>query len=120
MPKSISFWEHPIDKLEEALSIRRQIAALQTKLSGLFGSEDEKLPKAKPGRKSGKRTMSPEARARISAAQKARWAKSKGETTPTAATTKPKTAKKKKRVISAEGRAKMAAAARKRWAARKG
>src|SRR4051812_28523670 len=85
MPPTTSFWEHPIDKLEEALSIRKQIAALQDKLSGLFGSDDGEAPKAKAtgstGKKGGKRTMSAEAKERIAAAQRARWAKSKGTTT---------------------------------------
>lgn len=118
MPQSNSFWEHPIEKLEEALSIKKQIAALQAKLGGLFsGDEPKALAKvaAKPGR-GGRRTMSPEARARIAAAQRARWAKSKGESSPAAASS-PKAAKK--RTISPEARAKMAAAAKRRWAAKK-
>jgi hypothetical protein len=59
--------------------------------------------------------MSAAGRAAIVAAQKARWAKIKGETTPALAKAKP--TKAKKRNISPEGRAKMAAAAKKRWAA---
>jgi hypothetical protein len=31
---SKSFWDHPVAKLEEALSIRKQIASLQDTLSG--------------------------------------------------------------------------------------
>lgn len=58
--------------------------------------------------------MSAEARERIAAAQRARWAKVKGGSAAPAA------AKGKvKRKISAEARAKMAEAARRRWAAKK-
>jgi len=118
MPKNISFWEHPIDKLEEALSIRKQIATLQAKLGGMFGS-DEEAPKAKSGGKPGKRRMSAEARERIAAAQRARWAKKKGQTTSAPAIASAKPAKAKKRNISPEARAKMAAAAKRRWAEKK-
>ena len=76
MPKSISFWNHPINKIEEALSIRKQIAALQAKLSGMFGSTDEDEPKpAVKDKRSGKRTMSAATIAKMRAAQQARWAK---------------------------------------------
>jgi len=68
-----------------------------------------------------KRTMSPEARARISAATKARWAarragKSKAKAAPKAA--KPAKAKKKGGITPA-GRAKLAANMKARWAARR-
>lgn len=113
-----SIWNHPIEKLEEALSIRKQIAALQAKLGSLFGGGGEvststsTSPKTKKAR-GGKRTMSPEARERIAAAQRARWAKVKGTSAPAAA--KP-AATKKKRTLSPEARAKIAEAARRRWA----
>src|SRR5688572_25316173 len=79
MSQSNSFWDHPIDKLEEALSLRKQIATLQDKLSGMFSSSESKptatTSTAPRGRRGGKRTVSPEARARMAASQKARWAK---------------------------------------------
>ena len=117
MPQSNSFWEHPIEKIEEALSLRKQIATLQAKLSNLLTRDQKGSGKAAPRKTSGgKRTMSPEARARIAAAQKARWAKAKGESSSPVVAAKSKAAKK--RTISAEARAKMAAAAKKRWAAK--
>lgn len=61
------------------------------------------------GRRSGTRTLSPEARERIAAAQRARWAKVKG-------TAQPKPASSKKRTLSAAARKKIAAAQRARWA----
>jgi hypothetical protein len=127
MPRSTSFWDHPIDKLEAALSLRKQIAALQNKLSGLFGSDD-KPPKGRssaskaattsPIKRKGKRTMSPEARERIAAAQRARWAKTKG-TSPAVAKAPAANATKKKRQLSPEGRARIVAALKARHAAKR-
>jgi hypothetical protein len=57
----------------------------------------------------GPRKMSASARARISAAQKARWAKSKGQKVVPIAS-------EGKRRISAAGRARIVAAAKARWA----
>jgi len=76
-------------------------------------------------KKKGKRTMSPEAKAKIAAAQKARWARSKSAKAPTGAVIEkiakieaaaPKAKKKAKRNISPEGRAKMVEAGKRRWA----
>jgi hypothetical protein len=114
-----SFWEHPIDRLEEALSIRKQIAALQSKLGSLFGSD---APPSTATRKGGRRRMSPAARARIAAAQRARWAKQKGTTAAVAEiavlTGSPK--RRGKRIMAPEARERIAAAQRARWAKRKG
>ncbi len=68
--------------------------------------------------------MSAEGRARIVAAQKARWAKLKSNSQAPAAAkeAKPKTAKapaKKKRTMSPEVKAKLAMAMKARWAAAK-
>ena len=65
--------------------------------------------------------MSPEARERIAAAQRARWAKSRGAAVAkpaasvSAAAPKAKTGKRPP--LSPEAREKIAAAARRRWAA---
>jgi hypothetical protein len=126
-----SFWDHPIEKLEEALHLKKQIHALQQKLSSMFGSDDDEVkePKRRPGfasaakakpAKAGRRTMSPEARERIAAAQRARWAKSKGSSSSRAASVvSSKPAKQGKRTMSPETRARMAAAMKARWAAAK-
>jgi hypothetical protein len=114
-----SFWDHPIDKLEEALSIRKQISSLQAKLSDLFGSPAS-TPKA--SKKSRKRTVSSATRAKMVAAQQARHAKKTVVAAVEAAPAKvSKSAKaaKKKGGITPEGRAKLAAAMKARWAARK-
>jgi len=62
---------------------------------------------APPPPSSGKRSLSPEARERIAAAQRARWAKAKG---------KAGKAVPRRRTISAAGRAAIAKAQRERWA----
>ena len=72
--------------------------------------------------------MSPTARAKIAAAQKARWAKVKGSKAPTAATIEkiakieakaPKTKKKQKRNFSPEAKARMLDAVKRRSAKQK-
>jgi hypothetical protein len=73
-------------------------------LSSLNGTSNS-ATRQQPGR----RKMSASARARISAAQKARWAKSKGQKVVPIAS-------EGKRRISAAGRARIVAAAKARWA----
>jgi hypothetical protein len=64
-----------LKNLEEALSIRRQIDTLENRLTSLLGTAPSRSePKASP------RKMSPQARAKIAAAMRARWAKRKGAT----------------------------------------
>jgi hypothetical protein len=83
---------------------------------------DSGAAKRGPGRAAGsarrKRTLSPEGRARIAAAQRARWAKvnraSAGATEQ--GSNRHAGPGKRKRTISAEGRARIAAAQRARWA----
>jgi len=117
-----------IKQLQRAIQITEHIGKLEAELKAILGSiggvtAPGKIAAVVPRMKK-KRTMSPEARARIVAGQKARWAKIKGEKAtafvqteakPDAAKTS-KRAKKTKRSFSREARAKMAAAAKKRWA----
>jgi hypothetical protein len=58
-----------------------------------------------------RKPFSAAAKKRMAAAQKLRWAKTRGESTPAAAP------KKAKRKMSAAGRARIIAATKKRWAA---
>jgi hypothetical protein len=112
-----SFWEHPIAKLEEALNIRKQIAALESKLRSIFGGDGDEPAKVPAGSKrTGKR--SPAVRAKMAAAQKARWAKKAQVATPVevAAPQAAARAAKKKGGISAAGRAAIIAAQKARWA----
>ncbi|SKA89059.1 hypothetical protein SAMN02745166_01530 [Prosthecobacter debontii] len=75
MPKSLP----SVDQLTRALEVTRQIEKLQAELNSILGGNYKsvgKLPKAeKQGRK--KREMSPEAKEKIAAAQRLRWARQK-------------------------------------------
>lgn len=73
------FLSHPVEKLERALHLRKQIEELNDTLKELFGPTPISLAslQVEVRKRKGKRTLSPAARARIAAAQKARWAKVK-------------------------------------------
>ena len=108
-----------LSQLKAAVSIAEQIEALQAQLASLVGGSSSigSVPMfaSTAVAKTGKRTMSPEARERIAAAQRARWAKSKGTSTAVAKGPAAKPAKKKGG-LSPEGRAKIVAALKARWA----
>ena len=108
-----SFWDHPIETIEKALHIRKQIEALQESLRELYGDGRQPLSveKSTPSKDARMGKRSAATRAKMKAAQQARWAKKKGVSTPAPVA---KTAKKK-RVVSKASRAKMAAAQRARW-----
>jgi len=89
-------------QLRRYADLKEQIENLEAELSAALGHNA-----APANTESGKRTMSPAARARIAAAQRARWAKLKGA--------KPEV-RKGRRKMSAATRAKMAAVAKARWA----
>jgi len=92
-------------QLRRAAELKEKIESLQSELNGLLG-----VPSAAGGNGiSRKRHMSAAAIARISAAQKARWAKIKKATGSEA------TPRKGKRKMSAAGRARLAEIARARW-----
>ena len=125
MSKSNSFWDHPIATIEKAIGLRKQIEALQASLAGILGGAKQHVSahlsapvgaQRVDGRK-GKR--SPAARAKMAAAQKARWAKKRGASVETAPAAAAEKAPKKKRTMSPEARAKIAAAQRARWAKQK-
>jgi len=117
MPTS-SFWDHPIATLEKGLEIRKKIEALKSSLADLMGGVGElPIPFAAKGKKDGRKgKRSAATRAKMAAAQKARWAAKLGKAVPAAAAKAPK---KKKRTMSPEARAKIAAAQRARWAKQK-
>ena len=60
--------------LEQALSIRRQIDALERRLRGLVGATGGAAA-GRVSRRGGKRRLSAAARAKIAAAARARWAR---------------------------------------------
>src|SRR4029434_461005 len=93
-----------LKSLEEALRTRRQIAALEQRLSTVLG--------ASASTRGGKRRMSPQARAKIAAAMRARWARKEGRTRRTSTA-------KRKGGITAAGRKRLSQLMKARWAARK-
>ena len=108
-------------QLRRVLEIKEQIEALEAQLNSLLGSPETTGPKPAAAKQvGGRRAMSPEARARIVAAQKLRWAKvrsqakAKGAAKPA---TKPTSAPKApKRKMSPAARARLAELAKARWA----
>ena len=107
MKNSQTLAELSVQQLKRALEIRQKTDDLRKELHQLLGGEETA---AAPVQRPRKRTMSAAARAKISAAQKARWADKKTEATLE------KAPAKKKRKYSAEGPARFIAAAKARWA----
>ena len=91
------------EQLRRAAAIKDQIDTLESELGKILGGSTG------AAKAFGKRTMSASARARIGAAQRARWAKVRGNRAA-----KPAGAPRRK--MSAAARAKIAAAAKARWA----
>ena len=114
-----------IQELRQAADLKEKISALENELGQLLGSPSQTAavhpaavqPGAAPAPKK-KGVMSAAGRARIAAAQKARWAKVKGAQpaakTVTAVQAAPPA--KKKFTMSAAAKAKISAAAKARWA----
>ena len=103
-----------VQQLRRAIAIKEQIQSLENELVNLDGAAPATAPRA-PRKKT---TRSAATRAKMAAAQRARWSKlSRG----TATAVKPR--KKRKGKLSPEGRARIVAAQKARWAklkARKG
>ena len=93
-------------QLNRAADLKNKIEALHKELAGILGSTASVV--AQSASKPVKKGMSAAGRAKVAAAQRARWAKIK--------TAKSAVAVKPKRTMSAAGRAKIAAAAKARWA----
>ena len=115
------------------VEIDAEISKLQQVKALLAGTTEKRKPSrpanaSLPGRARTKRTLSAEARERIAAAQRARWAKSNKAAKKAAPSTTPvstvkkapavglRAKSKKKRTLSAGARAKIAAAQKARWA----
>ena len=95
-------------QLRRAADIKDKIQSLEKELGRIFGSSTKPVADAVAPKK--RRKMSAAARAKISAAAKARWAKVNGKKVAG------KQAPKAKRKMSAAARAKISAAAKARWA----
>jgi hypothetical protein len=103
--------------------ILSDLTAERNKLDQAIQALEGSLPRrGRPPKSSlsatGKRTMSASARAKISAAQKARWAKQKGKSAPKKAAAPAKKATVR-RPMSPAMKRKMSALMKARWAARK-
>jgi len=96
-----------VAQLRKAVVIKERIEQLERDLTSILDASE---PTVAGGATKGRRTMSAAARAKISAAAKARWAKVNAGKVVTA---KPA---KSKRTMSAAARAKISAAAKARWA----
>lgn len=92
-------------QLKQAINIKEQIEALENELAALLGGAPVAAPAALPK----KRKMSAAGRARIAAAQRARWAKLAGKRTKA-------TAKKPRRKMSPQARKRLSQLAKARWA----
>jgi hypothetical protein len=104
---SSSITELSAQQLRHAAGIKEKIQSLENELQRILGSPAKFVSDGAP-KKNYK--MSAAARAKISAAAKARWAKVNGAKPIVASASKPK------RTMSAAARAKIAAAAKARWA----
>jgi hypothetical protein len=122
MPSS----SNSVSQLQRALSLAQQIERLEAELAAVLGTAAPSPRAAKPAggapaaprQGKGRGTISPEGRARIIAAQKARWAKVRREKGGSGKAA-PAAKGKKKGGLTAEGRARLAALMKARWAARR-
>jgi hypothetical protein len=96
-----------VQQLKRAVQIKQQIEALDLELAQILDAKPSAPAPVRPRRK---RTMSAAAKAKIAAAQKARWAKRRNAAAPK------NPAPKKTRRLSPEGRANIVAATKARWA----
>ena len=101
-----------IQQLRQAADLKERIAALEKELNQLLGSTAGPAPAKVLKKKGG---MSAAGKARIVAAQKARWAKVKAAKPEAKAATPEKSARKKFK-MSAAAKAMISAAAKARWA----
>ena len=98
-----------VHQLRQAANLKEKIEALEKELSQLLGSTTKPAAAKTPKKKSG---MSAAGRAKVAAAQKARWAKIKAAKPAV----KADKSSKKKFTMSAAAKAKISAAAKARWA----
>ena len=99
--------------------LKGELGRIETAIAALVGLGSHPAPRrGRPSKTQKKRTMSASARAKISAAQKARWAKQKGKPAPKRAMTVPKKASVH-RPMNAAAKKKLSALMKARWVERK-
>jgi hypothetical protein len=118
MPMQTTLSSLSVAQLTRAIEIKQKIETLEQELAGLLGTApvtaSVAAPVATPVAGRGKYVRSPAARARMAAAQKARWAKKKGVGAAKAAA--PRAGAKPKKFFSPAARRALSAAAKARWA----
>src|SRR5437588_3712158 len=97
--------------LEQALSIRRKIDALQRRLNSLVGRPGASVTTSSSKLTGGRRGLSAAARTKFAAAARARWARFRAG--------KAETAKTRRGGITASGRRRLSQLMKARWAARR-
>jgi|ERR1039458_2262425 hypothetical protein len=100
-------------QLNQIIPIKQQIEKLQSQIESIAGGGEVPTPSALKAPKKHRRSAA--TRARMAAAQQARWTRIKGTDA-----TDSKPAKKGKRRMSKAGRAAISAAAKARWAKLRG
>jgi hypothetical protein len=95
-----------VQQLRKAATLKEKIESLEKELGRILGSPTKPVAHVVPKKR---RKMSAVARAKIGAAQKARWAKVNGRKSAT------KPVKKARRKMSAAARKKISEAAKARW-----
>jgi len=98
-----------VQTLRKAADLKEKIAGLQKQLAAILGSSTKSIAAKAPKKKRG---MSAAGRAKVAAAQKARWAKVHAAKAKPAA----KPVKKARKKMSAAVKAKLSAMAKARWA----
>lgn len=94
-----------VQNLKRAVEIKEEVERLEAELAAILSGNAETGPATR-----GPRKISAAARAKIAAAQKARWAKAKGGSIE-----QPQSGGAKRRKLSPAAKAKIAAAAKARW-----
>ena len=98
------------EQLQRILEIKQQMAALKEELNKIEGGATSPVPGRPSGRTKGKRYFSPEARAKMAAAQRRRWAAHKKAQGVTAAAAPKGKRGRKKRIMTPEALASLARA----------
>ena len=107
-------------QLRDAADLQEKILGLRDELNQIFGGEvpapdATEAPRPVENGRRKRRQLSPEGRARIAAAQRARWAAKRGEAVPETAPAADEAKAKKRRNISEAGRKAMSLAGKRRW-----
>ena len=102
-------------QLRMAADLKEQIEALEQELGQIVGSSTTTAAPAAPAEPKIKRKRSAAVKAKMAAAQRARWAKLKGTKLPVK-TLPVKPVKKAKRTMSPAARARISLLAKARWA----